>query len=111
MSLSNSVGGLGSGTLEAQRMTSSWRMRLQFGFMAALATALNVSSIAVVLANDAIRTIALSGRPLPGFGNDIVTHSTTFRDAVLNNHGQVAYSADLTGPGIEPKNRESYWRY
>jgi hypothetical protein len=62
-------------------------------------------------ADDGIHTITLSGRPLPGFGSNQVTHTTTFGDAVLNNLGQVAYSGRLAGAGVEPKATESYWRY
>ena len=73
-----------------------------------------VSMLCPVLAfaaDEKVRTITLSGRPLPGFGSDQITHTTTFGDAVLNNLGQVAYLGRLTGPGVEPKNRDSYWRY
>jgi hypothetical protein len=84
-------------------------MGLLYGWVVGLATWLSL--VALVAADDNIRTITLSGRALPGFGSDQVSHTTTFGDAVLNSQGQVAYLGQLAGPGIEFKNRDSYWRY
>src|SRR3954465_5009888 len=65
---------------------------------------------AISAADDDVHTITLSGRPLPGFGSNEVTHTTAFGDAVLNKSGQVAYLGRLEGASVEPRARESYWR-
>jgi uncharacterized protein YjbI with pentapeptide repeats len=67
-----------------------------------------------------VRTVALSGQPAPGtpagvnyssFGAHFLTAIArqTYRGPVINNAGQVAFRANLTGSGIDATNNQGVW--
>jgi hypothetical protein len=67
-----------------------------------------------------LRTVALTGRPVPGapagvtfdsFGNNYFVGSIDpiFRGPVLNDAGQAAFRADLAGSGIDSTNNQGVW--
>ena len=53
-----------------------------------------------------VRTIALTGQPAPGITD---SYYSTIGYPVLNNVGQVAFPAVLSGTGVTLSNNESIW--
>lgn len=58
--------------------------------------------------SDSLRLVARYGTPAPGMPNGVV-FSLSFSDPVLNLSGQTAFSAVLSGPGINSSNAYSIW--
>ena len=103
--------------LHSQRRT---RMNRTAQALAIIATiVLSATSQLAVARAAELRPVALTGQPAPGTPDGIAYNSfgsyydsllgTFFRGPVLNDAGQTAFRADITGSGVDSANNRGIW--
>jgi hypothetical protein len=78
--------------------------------LAALAVSAALQHALAITEAAEIRTVALSGQAAPGTPEGVRFSNSTFGVPVLNDMGQTAFSAFLTGGDVQyPRNRQGVW--
>lgn len=65
----------------------------------------------IACGSDSIQTVALTGQQAPNTDATFSRFFVGFSDFNLNNNGQIAFSGELVGVGIEQSNNTGIWMY
>ncbi len=95
------------------------RATLSVNLISTLALAIFAQHATVVATASGLRTVALTGHPAPGTTGNVTYDNfgsyydslagQFFRGPVLNEAGQVAFRADLTGTGVTSNSNQGIW--